>query len=149
MDSNREALGIVETRGLLALVEAVDAALKAANVALSGHTLVGGGLAACLLSGDVGAMRAALAAAQGAISRLAAQGATHLIPRPADPVRPAFESGTGGKGPAPEKPAQDDAEATVAARDAQAPDRGGAKTASRNTDGAKPAKKVRIKAEKK
>jgi ethanolamine utilization protein EutM len=143
-------LGIVETRGLLPLVEAADAALKAANVRLSGYTLVGGGLAACLLSGDVGAMRAALAAAQGAISRLAAQGATHLIPRPADPVRPAFEPGAqGGKGSAPKKPAPDDAETAVAPHDAQAPDHGGAKAAPQNTGGAKPAGKVRIKTGKK
>jgi ethanolamine utilization protein EutM len=143
-------LGIVETRGLLPLVEAADAALKAANVRLSGHTLVGGGLAACLLSGDVGAMRAALAAAQGAISRLAAQGATHLIPRPADPVRPAFEPGTqGGKGSAPKKPAPDDAHKAVAPHDAQSPDQDVAKAAPQNADGAKPARKVRIKAGKK
>jgi ethanolamine utilization protein EutM len=141
-------LGIVETKGLLPLVEAADAALKAANVRLSGHTLVGGGLVACLLSGDVGAMRAALAAAQGAISRLAAQGATHLIPRPADPVRPVFESGAqGGKGTAPKKPGPDDAE--TAAHGARTPGRGGEKAAPQNTGGAKPARKVRPSAEKK
>ncbi len=84
----RQALGIVETRGLLALVEATDAALKAAQVDLLSWQLVGGGLVTSFLTGDVGAVNAAMMSAKGAIERLGQTGTVHVIARPHPEVWP-------------------------------------------------------------
>jgi microcompartment protein CcmL/EutN len=86
--SGRGALGIIETQGRAHLVEAVDAALKAAPVRVLASYFVGGGCNTVALAGDVGAMRAALDAARGALSRQGTAGLTHLIPRLADQVWP-------------------------------------------------------------
>jgi hypothetical protein len=82
----RQALGIIETSGRAPLIEAVDGAIKAAAVTLQSSYFVGGGLNAVTLAGDVGAMRAALDAAQSTLDRMQVPGQTHLIPRLAPEV---------------------------------------------------------------
>jgi microcompartment protein CcmL/EutN len=87
----RSALGLIETRGRAPLIEAVDSAIKAANVTLKTSYFVGGGINAVTLVGDVGAMRAALDAARAIIERFGVDGKTHLIPRLAPEVWPILE----------------------------------------------------------
>lgn len=78
----QEALGMVETRGLVAAIEAADAMLKAANVALVGTEKIGSGLVSVMVRGDVGAVQAAVDSGSSAASRLGELVATHVIPRP-------------------------------------------------------------------
>jgi len=77
-----QALGLVETRGLVAAIEAADAMLKAANVVLVGTEKIGSGLVSVMVRGDVGAVKAAVEAGQAAASRLGEIVAVHVIPRP-------------------------------------------------------------------
>ncbi len=77
-----EALGIIETRGLVAAIEAADAMLKAANVALVGTEKIGSGLVSVMVRGDVGAVKSAVEAGQANASKLGEIIATHVIPRP-------------------------------------------------------------------
>ena len=77
-----EALGIIETRGLVAAIEAADAMLKAANVQLVGTEKIGSGLVSVIVRGDVGAVKAAVEAGAQAASRLGELVAQHVIPRP-------------------------------------------------------------------
>ena len=77
-----EALGMVETRGLVAAIEAADAMVKAANVELIGTEKIGSGLVSVMVRGDVGAVKAAVEAGGAAASRLGEVIATHVIPRP-------------------------------------------------------------------
>ncbi|MBQ8683304.1 MAG: BMC domain-containing protein [Clostridia bacterium] len=77
-----EALGMVETRGLVAAIEAADAMVKAANVVLIGSEKIGSGLVSIMVRGDVGAVKAAVEAGGAAASRLGEVIATHVIPRP-------------------------------------------------------------------
>ena len=77
-----EALGMVETRGLVAAIEAADAMCKAANVTLVGTEKIGSGLVTVLVRGDVGAVKAAVEAGESAASKLGELVATHVIPRP-------------------------------------------------------------------
>ena len=77
-----EALGMVETRGLVAAIEAADAMVKAANVTLIGSEKIGSGLVSIMVRGDVGAVKAAVEAGGAAASRLGEVTATHVIPRP-------------------------------------------------------------------
>ena len=77
-----EALGMVETRGLVAAIEAADAMVKAANVQLIGSEKIGSGLVSVMVRGDVGAVKAAVEAGGEAASRLGEVIATHVIPRP-------------------------------------------------------------------
>ena len=77
-----EALGMVETRGLVAAVEAADAMVKAANVTLIGTQKIGSGLVTVMVRGDVGAVKAATEAGRAAASRLGEIVAVHVIPRP-------------------------------------------------------------------
>lgn len=77
-----EALGMVETRGLVASIEAADAMVKAANVTLIGTEKIGSGLVSVMVRGDVGAVKAAVEAGGQAASRLGEIVATHVIPRP-------------------------------------------------------------------
>ena len=77
-----EALGMVETRGLVAAIEAADAMVKAANVTLIGSEKIGSGLVSIMVRGDVGAVKAAVEAGGAAASRLGEVVATHVIPRP-------------------------------------------------------------------
>ena len=77
-----EALGMVETRGLVAAIEAADAMVKAANVVLIGSEKIGSGLVSIMVRGDVGAVKAAVEAGGAAASHLGEVVATHVIPRP-------------------------------------------------------------------
>ena len=78
----REALGMIETRGLVGAIEAADAMVKAANVHLVGREMVGGGLVTVMVRGDVGAVKAATEAGAEAAQRVGELTAVHVIPRP-------------------------------------------------------------------
>ena len=77
-----EALGMVETRGLVAAIEAADAMVKAANVDLIGTEKIGSGLVSVMVRGDVGAVKAATESGSAAASKLGELVAVHVIPRP-------------------------------------------------------------------
>lgn len=79
---SQEALGMVETRGLVAAIEAADAMCKAANVSLIGTERIGSGLVTVMVRGDVGAVKSAVEAGGNNASRLGELIATHVIPRP-------------------------------------------------------------------
>ncbi|WP_258358778.1 BMC domain-containing protein [Moorella sulfitireducens] len=76
------ALGLIETKGLVAAIEAADAMLKAASVELAGMEKIGSGLVTVMVSGDVGAVKAATEAGAAAAGRLGEIVAVHVIPRP-------------------------------------------------------------------
>ena len=78
----QQALGMVETRGLVAAVEAADTMLKAANVELVGTEKIGSGLVSVMVRGDVGAVKSAVESGSAAASKLGELVATHVIPRP-------------------------------------------------------------------
>lgn len=78
----QEALGMIETRGLVAAIEAADAMVKAANVHLIGKEHVGGGLVTVMVRGDVGAVKAAVEAGGAAAKRVGELISVHVIPRP-------------------------------------------------------------------
>jgi len=78
----QEALGMIETRGLVAAVEAADAMVKAAEVTLIGTEKIGSGLVSVMVRGDVGAVKAAVEAGSQTASRLGEIIAVHVIPRP-------------------------------------------------------------------
>jgi microcompartment protein CcmL/EutN len=75
-------IGLIETRGLTASVEAADAMLKAADVELVGTEKIGSGLVTVIVTGEVGAVKAATEAGQEAASRIGELVAVHVIPRP-------------------------------------------------------------------
>ncbi len=77
-----EALGMVETRGLTAAIEAADSMVKAAQVTLVGTEKIGSGLVTVMVRGDVGAVKAAVEAGAANAARLGELVATHVIPRP-------------------------------------------------------------------
>ena len=77
-----EALGMIETRGLVAAIEAADAMVKAANVVLIGTEKIGSGLVSVMIRGDVGAVKAATEAGANAAQSLGEIIAVHVIPRP-------------------------------------------------------------------
>ena len=77
-----EALGMIETRGLVAAIEAADAMVKAAEVTLIGTEKIGSGLVSVMVRGDVGAVKAATEAGRAAASKLGEIIAVHVIPRP-------------------------------------------------------------------
>ena len=77
-----EALGMVETRGLVAAIEAADAMCKAANVTLIGTEKIGSGLVTVMVRGDVGAVKSSVEAGSSAAEKLGELIATHVIPRP-------------------------------------------------------------------
>ncbi|WP_106767085.1 ethanolamine utilization microcompartment protein EutM [Paenibacillus faecalis] len=77
-----EALGLIETKGLVGSIEAADAMVKAANVSLIGKELVGGGLVTVMVRGDVGAVKAATDAGAAAAQRVGELVSVHVIPRP-------------------------------------------------------------------
>lgn len=83
---NLSALGMIETKGLVSAIEAADAMVKAANVTLIGKELVGGGLVAILVRGDVGAVKAATDAGAAAAERIGTLISVHVIPRPHEEV---------------------------------------------------------------
>ena len=78
----QEALGMIETRGLVAAIEAADSMLKAANVTLVGTEKIGSGLVSVMVRGDVGAVKAAVEAGGASAGRLGELVAVHVIPRP-------------------------------------------------------------------
>lgn len=80
--ANTNALGMIETKGLVAAIEAADAMVKAANVALVGKEHVGGGLVTVMVRGDVGAVKAATDAGAAAAERVGDLISVHVIPRP-------------------------------------------------------------------
>ncbi len=80
--ANTNALGMVETRGLVAAIEAADAMVKAANVQLVGKEQVGGGLVTVMVRGDVGAVKAATDAGAAAAEKVGEMISVHVIPRP-------------------------------------------------------------------
>ncbi|MGI6195637.1 MAG: BMC domain-containing protein [Eubacteriales bacterium] len=82
----QQALGMIETRGLVAAIEAADAMLKAANVQLVGTEKIGSGLVSVMVRGDVGAVKSAVESGTAAAQRLGEIIATHVIPRPHDDV---------------------------------------------------------------
>ena len=77
-----DALGMIETKGLVGSIEAADAMVKAANVTLIGKEHVGGGLVTVLVRGDVGAVKAATDAGAAAAQRVGELVSVHVIPRP-------------------------------------------------------------------
>ena len=80
--ANGEALGLIETKGITPAVEALDAALKAANVTFVDRKMVGNGLVAISVKGDVAAVRAAIDAAAEAAAKLGEVVSVHVIARP-------------------------------------------------------------------
>ena len=78
----QEALGMVETRGLTAAIEAADSMVKAANVVLIGTEKIGSGLVTVMVRGDVGAVKSAVEAGAANAAKLGELVATHVIPRP-------------------------------------------------------------------
>ena len=81
-----QALGMIETKGLVGSIEAADAMVKAANVKLIGKVHVGGGLVTVMVRGDVGAVKSATDAGAAAASRVGELVSVHVIPRPHDDV---------------------------------------------------------------
>ena len=78
----KEALGMVETRGLIGAIEAADAMVKAANVTLLGKEQIGSGLVTVMVRGDVGAVKASVDAGASAAKRVGDLYGVHVIPRP-------------------------------------------------------------------
>ena len=78
------AIGLIETKGLVGLVEATDAMAKAANVKVIKRVDIGGGLVTTIVSGDVGSVRAAVEAGGAAASQIGELVSSHVIPRPSD-----------------------------------------------------------------
>jgi ethanolamine utilization protein EutM len=78
----QQALGLIETRGMVAVVEATDAALKAANVTFTGSKQVGSGLVTVMFEGDVAAVKAATDAGAAAASKIGEVVSVNVIPRP-------------------------------------------------------------------
>lgn len=80
--AGQSALGMIETRGLVAALEAADAMVKAANVTIVSQTRVGGGLITTLVRGEVGSVKAATDAGAVAANKVGELVAVHIIPRP-------------------------------------------------------------------
>lgn len=80
--ANTNALGMIETKGLVGAIEAADAMVKAANVSLVGKEQIGGGLVTVMVRGDVGAVKAATDAGAAAAERVGELISVHVIPRP-------------------------------------------------------------------
>ena len=86
MAQAQEALGMIETRGFAAMVEASDAMVKAANVDLVGYEKIGGGYVTAIVRGNVAAVKAATEAGQNAAARIGEIVTVHIIPRPHESV---------------------------------------------------------------
>ncbi len=97
---NTDALGMIETRGLIGAIEAADAMVKAANVVLIGKEYIGAGYVTVLARGDVGAVKAATDAGAAAARRVGELVSVHVIPRPHSEVERVLPraGGTGGRG---------------------------------------------------
>lgn len=79
---SQEALGMIETKGLVGAIEAADAMVKSANVELVGYEKIGSGLVTVMVRGDVGAVKAATDAGAAAAEKVGQVMSTHVIPRP-------------------------------------------------------------------
>lgn len=107
----QQALGMIETRGLVAAIEAADAMVKAAKVKFLGRQKVKGGLVAIMVAGDVGAVKAAVDAGAAACKRVGELVSVHVIPRPHEdidaiiPLVPEAQETTDEKKAIREKPA--------------------------------------------
>lgn len=88
-----EALGLVETRGLVGAIEAADAMVKAANVDLVGKEQIGGGFVTIMVRGDVGAVKAATDAGAAAARKVGELLSVHVIPRPHDELAKILPAG--------------------------------------------------------
>lgn len=86
----QDAIGLIETRGIVALVEATDAMAKAANVQIVKQVQIGGGFVATIVRGDVGSVRAAVDAGASAATSVGELIASHVIPRPAEGIVEAY-----------------------------------------------------------
>jgi len=94
----KQALGMVETKGLIGAIEAADAMVKAANVRLVGKEKVGFGLVTVMVRGDVGAVKASVDAGASAAKRVGELVSVHVIPRPHNDVEDILPSGGNGQG---------------------------------------------------
>src|ERR671921_1678090 len=95
-----DALGMIEVKGFVGMVEAADAMVKAAKVELVGYEKIGGGFVTAVVRGDVAAVKAATEAGQRAAERVGELVAVHVIPRPhanVDAVLPLGPAGNGTK----------------------------------------------------
>jgi ethanolamine utilization protein EutM len=88
----QDAIGMIETKGLVALIEATDAMAKAANVQIMKQIQIGGGYVTTVVRGDVGSVRAAVEAGAGAATQAGELVASHVIPRPAEGLVAAYLS---------------------------------------------------------
>ncbi len=88
----QQAIGLVETKGIVPLVEATDAMVKAASVKIEKRVNLGGGLVTTIVSGDVGSVRAAVEAGASAASQIGELISSHIIARPSDAVVKAYLS---------------------------------------------------------
>ncbi|MFH0991388.1 MAG: ethanolamine utilization microcompartment protein EutM [bacterium] len=93
-----QALGMIETRGMTALVEAVDAMVKTAEVQFIGYQQVGGGLVVAIVRGDVASCQAAVEAGSAAAQKIGELVSAHVIPRPASDLEDVFPIKAKGKG---------------------------------------------------
>lgn len=94
MIPNTNALGMVETRGLVGAIEAADAMVKSANVQLIGKEQIGGGLVTVMVRGDVGAVKSATDAGAAAAEKVGELVSVHVIPRPHNEVELILPHGT-------------------------------------------------------
>ena len=86
----QDAIGLLETRGLVAMIEATDAMAKAANVRIVKQVQIGGAYVTTIVRGDVGSVRAAVEAGAAAASQVGELVATHVIPSPAEGLNAAY-----------------------------------------------------------
>ena len=98
---NTNALGMIETKGLIGAIEAADAMVKSANVQLVGKEQVGGGLVTVMVRGDVGAVKAATDAGAAAAEKVGELVSVHVIARPHTEVDVILPHGRGGQGNTP------------------------------------------------
>ena len=101
----KQALGLIETKGLVGAIEAADAMVKAANVTLIGKENIGSGLVTVMARGDVGAVKASVEAGASAAKRVGELVSAHVIPRPHDEVEDILPKQGVAEKPAAEKPA--------------------------------------------
>ena len=99
--ASMDALGMVETKGLIGAIEAADAMVKAANVVLVGREFIGSAYVTVMVRGDVGAVKAATDAGAAAARRVGELVSVHVIPRPHQEVEKVLPAGAGAEQPPP------------------------------------------------
>jgi len=116
----KQALGLIETIGLVSAIEAADAAVKAANITLLGYeNTKGGGKITVKFVGDVGAVKAGVAAGVAAASRIGKVYGQHVIPRPHDEIKALIANLDRGKKREPERELEEEGETAVTEPEAQ------------------------------